>query len=105
MVASNPAPTRSNSKRSPHRSKRSVHIVMKHPGLLGSFGYHDVKHLSVRARRAALRRAAAQLGWLYLVRKLNALYVFNKWRHPDTAAAFHEDREYASAQHARERQP
>lgn len=80
-----------------------VAIVMKHHGVLGAFGYHDVKHKSQRARRAALRKAAAGLGWLYLIRKLNALYVFNKHRHPDVAARFREDREYASAQHARAR--
>lgn len=77
-----------------------VAIIIKHPGVLGGFGYHDVKHKSQRARRAALRKAAAQLGWLYLIRKLNALYVFNKHRHPATAAVFREDREYASTKHA-----
>ena len=78
-----------------------VHIPMKHPGLLGAFGYHDVKDLTVAKRRAALRRAAKSLGWLYLIRKLNALYVFNKKRHVALAARFEQDRQYASAQYAR----
>lgn len=76
---------------------------MKHPGVLGAFGYHNIKRLTVAQRRAALRKAAQALGWLYLVRKLNALYVFNKHRHPVTAASFKADREYASAQHRKER--
>jgi len=73
---------------------------MKHPGMLGGFGYHDVKDLPVAKRRTALRRAAKSLGWLYLIRKLNALYVFNKDRHAALAARFEEDRRYASAQYA-----
>lgn len=56
--------------------------------------------MSQAKRRAALRRAAKQLGWLYLVRKLNALYVFNKNRHAALAARFRKDREYVSAQYA-----
>lgn len=76
-----------------------VHIVIKHPGVLGDYGYHDVKTTTVAHRHAALRRASRALGWLYLIRKLNALFVFNKDRHPDVAALFKADREYASAQH------
>ena len=84
-------------------SAQGVHIVMKHPGILAAFGYHDVKRLTVRQRQAALSRAARELGWLYLVRKLNALYVFNKHRHPALAARFRRDREFASARHAAEK--
>jgi hypothetical protein len=86
--------------RTPERTATSaVRIEIKHPGLLGAFGYHDIKSLSVAKRRAALRRAAAALGWLYLVRKLNALYVFNMHRHPALAARFRQDRLYASARY------
>lgn len=88
--------TRTNSS----RTNRGVRIVMKHRGVLGAFGYHDVKSLTIQKRRAALRKAAAALGWLYLVRKLNALYVFNKYRNPAVASVFRQDREYASARHA-----
>ncbi len=84
-------------------SKGSVKIVIKHPGVLGAFGYHDVKHLSTAKRRAALRMASRVLGWLYLIRKLNALYVFNKYRNPQVAALFLTDRQYASARHAAEK--
>lgn len=84
-------------------SKAPVRIVIKHRGVLGAFGYHDVASVSITKRRAALRKAAKALGWLYLVRKLNALYVFNKHRHPALAATFREDREYASARHRAEK--
>lgn len=77
---------------------RSVMIKLDNRGVLGSFGYKDVKKLSIAARRAALHRAAKQLGWAYIVRRLNVLYIFNKRRHPDTAALFRADRDYARAQ-------
>lgn len=82
-----------------------VRIVIKHRGTLGKYGYHGVKAMSAIDRRAALRRAAADLGWLYLVRKLNALYVFNKIRFPDLAARFKADRLFASARHAATKSP
>lgn len=78
-------------------------IAIHHPGQLGAFGYRDVRAKSPQARRSALRRAAAQLGWLLLIRKLNALYVLNKHRSPGSAAVFAEDRDYASAQHRAEK--
>lgn len=89
--------------RKPRGSQPPVRIVMKHRGVLGAFGYRDVKHIGLSARRAALRRAAAKLGWLYLIRKLNALYVYNKHRYPGTAALFRQNRNYASAQHRQTR--
>lgn len=82
-----------------------VHIHIMHPGVLGEYGYHGVKGLSEKKRHAALRRAARVLGWLYIIRKLNALYVFNKYRHPAVAAIFKADREYASARHAASKTP
>lgn len=98
--------TRTNTRKQTRKQTRNtaknstVRIVIKHRGVLGAFGYHDIKHLSVSKRRAALRKAANVLGWLYLVRKLNALYVFNKYKHKELAAKFKQDREYASARHA-----
>lgn len=74
-----------------------VRIRLQHPGLLGAYGYEDVKAKTVAQRRAALRRAAKDLGWTAVVRRLNVLYIYNKVRHPATAALFREDREYASA--------
>lgn len=98
--------TRTNTRKQTRKQTRNatknstVRIVIKHAGVLGAFGYHDIRHLSVSKRRAALRKAANVLGWLYLIRKLNALYVFNKYRYKELAAKFKQDREYASARHA-----
>ena len=79
----------------------TAHIHVKGRGSLGLYGYADVQRKSRMARRRALTLASRDLGWLYVIRKLNALYVFNKYRNPSLAAAFKEDREYASAKHAR----
>lgn len=89
------------------KSKRGskVRIVIQHRGVLGAFGYKGVKSLSLAQRRAALHAAADKLGWVYLARRLNALYVFNRSKHPDLAAKFKADRQYASAQAAAARMP
>lgn len=81
------------------RALNTPHIIMKHRGVLGAYGYHNVKSKTQKERRAALDRAAETLGWLYLIRKLNALYVFNKHRHRSLAAKFRTNREYASSMH------
>jgi hypothetical protein len=77
-----------------------VKIVIRHRGVLGAFGYRGVKDMRVSARRSALRRASMSLGWLYIIRKLNALYVFNKYKNPRLALVFRTDREFASDAHA-----
>lgn len=80
------------------KSKPTTRIVLEHRGVLGAFGYHAVASLSLQERRAALHRAASSLGWPYLVKRLNVLYIFNKNRHPALAAKFKADRMYASSQ-------
>lgn len=78
----------------------SVHIQLKHDGMLAQYGYVHVATLSPARRRAALRKAGAALGWLHLLRRLNVLYIYNKNRHPDLADVFERDRVYASAKYA-----
>ena len=73
-----------------------VRIKLRHPGILGAFGYSKVAHTSAKRRREALDAAAAVHGWAYLVRRLNVLYIFNKHQHPALAAKFKADRNYAS---------
>ena len=82
---------------------RNARIHIQHKGDLSHFGYHGVKDLTLAARRRALRAAAKVWGWLHLLRKLNALYVFNMHRNPDVAAIFHADQQYASWHHKRDR--
>lgn len=67
-------------------------------GELGKHGYSGVKYLSTAQRRAALRSAAAEFGWSVVQKKLNVLYVYNKYRHPAIAAIFRADAQYASRQ-------
>lgn len=97
-------PSAAKSKRSKRsaskRSEQPVRIVIKHRGDLGAHGYTGVAGLTLDTRRAALRRAAAQWGWLHVLRKLNALYVFNKYRNPELAARFMENRNFASREYA-----
>ena len=61
-------------------------------GSLGSFGYHAT--LPPAPRRRALLKAARFWGLIYVIRKLNAVYVFNKYRRPDLATIFKDDRDY-----------
>lgn len=68
-----------------------VHIPLKHNDTLAKHGYHDVKRLSVSARHAALVGAVMEHGATYVIRKLNALGVFNKYRHPELTAVFRSD--------------
>jgi len=77
-----------------------VRIHLK-KGELGKHGYKDVKLLTVAQRRAALRSAAAEFGWSTVQKKLNVLYVYNKYRHPETAALFWADAAWASQQRKR----
>jgi hypothetical protein len=68
-----------------------VKIVLKHKDTLSRHGYHDVKTLSVKERRAALSRAVAELGPTYVIRKLNVLAIYNKNKAPRLAARFRAD--------------
>lgn len=61
-------------------------------GVLGRYGYEDVKHLSTSERHDALDRALADgIEPLPLLRRVNALYVLNKNKDPELAAKFRSD--------------
>lgn len=70
---------------------KKVRIVIKHRGTLGKHGYARVKTLSDTKRQAALLGAVEEYGHTYVIRKLNALAVFNKNRDPALSALFRED--------------
>ena len=84
-----------------NRTSAPVRIRIKHRGDLAAFGYRDIRSTSTPKRQHALRAAAREYGWLRLIRKLNALFVFNKRRFPALAARFQADRNFASSQYAR----
>lgn len=90
--------------RRPTSRRRSAAAPVRIPlkrGELSKHGYSGVKHLGVAKRRAALARAAAQLGWGTVQKKLMVLYIYNKNRNPALAALFRSDATYARSQRLR----
>ena len=49
-------------------------------------------------RRQILSKLSKKLGWGNVVKKLNVLYIFNKNKHPETAAKFRKDMKYIQKQ-------
>ena len=74
------------------RKTRKVRIPIKHEGDLKKLGYSMGK--SARSRHASLKKAVKRYGRLSTSRKLNALAVFNKRRHPLTARKARADRKF-----------
>jgi hypothetical protein len=74
------------------RTRKSVRILIKHEGDLSKLGYSMGK--SVRSRHASLKKAVKRYGRLATSRKLGALAVFNKRRHPGTARKARSDRKF-----------
>jgi hypothetical protein len=75
------------------RRSRKVRILIKHEGDLSKLGYSMRK--STRSRHVSLKKAVKKYGRLSTSRKLNALAVFNKRRHPATARKARADRKFA----------
>ena len=74
------------------KAPRKVRILIKHEGDLSKLGYSLGK--SARSRHASLKKAVKRYGRLSTSRKLNALAVFNKRRHPLTARKARADRKF-----------
>jgi hypothetical protein len=70
----------------------TVKIVLKKRDTLSKHGY--AARISERKRRKALRGAVKEHGHLYVIRKLNVLYIYNKNRHPDLAEIFRGDMKF-----------
>lgn len=75
------------------RRTRKVRIPIKHTGDLTNLGYSMTK--KARTRHGALKKAVKKFGRATVSRKLNALAIFNKRRHPATARKARADRKYA----------
>ena len=75
------------------RRKSKVRIPMKKNGDLVNLGYSMTK--KARTRHGALKKAVKKFGRATVSRKLNALAIFNKRRHPATARKARADRKYA----------
>lgn len=74
------------------RKTRKVRILIKHEGDLKKLGYSLGK--STHSRHTSLKKAVKRYGRLSTSRKLNALAVFNKRRHPQTARKARADRKF-----------
>ena len=61
-------------------------------GTLTKFGYSMKK--SQQSRHKSLKKAIKQVKPLSIYRRLNALYVLNKNKHPDNAKVFKNDAEW-----------
>lgn len=79
--------------RKTRRRKSKVRIPIKHTGDLVNLGYSMTK--KARSRHGALKKAVKKFGRATVSRKLNALAIFNKRRHPATARKARADRKYA----------
>jgi hypothetical protein len=66
-------------------------------GELSKYGYAKVANLSVRNRRAALKKAVAAYGSLTTWRKLNAVYVYTRITSPASSRIFKEDMNWIKA--------
>lgn len=88
--------SRSPKRRSAQRRSRSqspVRIPLT-SGSLGEHGYSHVTEMSTTARHRALADAIYHENPLSVFRKLNALFVLNKNKHPATADIFESDRDW-----------
>ena len=86
---------RSKSLRSKSRSKSkslTKTIAVLKPGMLTSYGYHI--DLPMKERHAALKKAYKAYGYSKLIKRLNILVVYNKYKNPKTAEIAHKDMEY-----------
>lgn len=66
-------------------------------GELSKFGYSDVIHTPVAARRAALKKAVAEFGSLSVWRKLNAVHVYTRRLSPASSRIFKQDMNWIKA--------
>lgn len=83
------------------RNGKMVHVPAKgigplRKGLLGSFGYRDIKHMSMDKRHAALKRAIRELGPLHVERALYAVATYNKRRAPGASSIFRKNAKWVS---------
>lgn len=79
--------------KSKSRSKsRTKTIAELKPGMLTKFKYHV--HMPLKERQESLRKAYKAYGYSTLIKRLNILAVYNKYKHPDIVEIVHKDMEY-----------
>jgi len=80
--------------RRPHGTYKGKGIGRLQKGLLGRYGYSDVKNLTVAQRHAALRRAVKGLGLRHVERSLIAASTYSKHTHPRTSRIMRANERY-----------
>ncbi len=73
------------------RSKTKTIAVLK-PGMLTSYGYHI--DLPMKERHTSLKKAYKAYGYSKLIKRLNILVVYNKYKNPKIADIAHKDMEF-----------
>lgn len=63
---------------------------------LGEYGYHSVVNMSVQSRHRALNKAVNDMGYLPIIKKLNALATLNRNTNPNISQIFKTDQEWLS---------
>jgi len=85
--------SRTKSRRSQSRSRSLTKTITElKPGMLTKFKYHV--HMPVKEKHEALRKAYKAYGYSKLIKRLNILAVYNKYKHPDIVDLVHKDMEY-----------
>jgi hypothetical protein len=80
-----------------YRKTGSVGIGALRKNKLGQFGYHTTS--SQPMRQNSLDKAVKKFGDLSVYRSLNAIAVYNKNTHPETANVARSDRDYIKAKY------
>jgi hypothetical protein len=75
-----------------HRNSKCNVLFHLEKGTLSKFGYSMKK--SQQSRHKSLKKAIKSVKPLSIYRRLNALYVLNKNKHPDNAKVFKDDAEW-----------
>ena len=78
----------------PGRSKKLIGPLRK--GLLGRYGYGNVKDMTLRARKAALARAVKELGRLHVEKALIAAATYTKRTSPVSSRRFRANERWVS---------
>ncbi len=84
--------SRSKSRSKSRSRSRSKTITELKPGMLTKFKYHV--HMPTKEKHASLKKAYKAYGYSTLIKRLNILAVYNKYKHPDIAELVHKDMEY-----------
>lgn len=82
--------------RSRSRSRSKVRIPIHFSGVLGKYGYSDIKHKSTRARHSALAKAVKSLGPTDVIRRLNAIATLQKNTQPSLSRKMRSDQRWIS---------